>query len=107
MKRSIVIFLLGFSICSFTFSGFAQDDETRQATGLPMKIGENSNKDRAPLSGKITLQGSEASAIKHSKGGAGSASWARKVSGVHPRAPYHGGMPGQPSMTILTPLLSA
>ena len=64
MKRSIVIFLLGFSICSLTFSGFAQDDETRQATGLPMKIGENSNKDRAPLSGKITLQGSEASAIK-------------------------------------------
>lgn len=49
-----VIGILAFS----TTVGFAQDDETRQAMGLPMMVGKNStNRDKSPLSGKITIQG--------------------------------------------------
>jgi hypothetical protein len=47
--------------CSIVLSagiGKAQDDEARQATGLPILVGENaSDKSKAPLSGKITIQG--------------------------------------------------
>ncbi|HRH42845.1 MAG TPA: tetratricopeptide repeat protein [Pyrinomonadaceae bacterium] len=46
-------------------SVFAQDDETRQGTGLPMMIGENaSNRNRGNLSGKITIEGLDPSQPK-------------------------------------------
>lgn len=52
---------------SFAFAGAisAQDDETRQATGLPIMIGQNStNRISTTLTGKITVQGTDNSQIK-------------------------------------------
>jgi tetratricopeptide (TPR) repeat protein len=53
-KLSLLFLLSG----AFSGSVCAQDDEARQASGLPMLIGENSsNKSRGALSGKLTIQG--------------------------------------------------
>ncbi len=58
MKKISVFLQLCLLVILFANLGFAQDDETRQATGLPMKIGENAtNPTKGNLSGKITLQG--------------------------------------------------
>jgi tetratricopeptide (TPR) repeat protein len=55
-------FLLMISICGFVFG---QDDESRQATGLPMKIGENQgNTSKRNISGKITVHGLDPSQPK-------------------------------------------
>lgn len=46
---------------------YAQDDETRQATGLPMMIGRNStNRSVTALSGRITIQGADDQQVKPS-----------------------------------------
>lgn len=59
LGRLLSICFLGTAVC---ISAFAQDDETRQATGLPMKIGENvNNPTKTNLSGKITLEGLDTS----------------------------------------------
>src|SRR5580765_4076292 len=41
---------------AFSLNIVAQDDEARQATGLPMKIGEDVSGTRMNVSGKITLE---------------------------------------------------
>lgn len=62
MKKISVSLQLSLLVILITNSGFAQDDETRQATGLPMQIGENAtNRTRGNLSGKVTLEGVDAS----------------------------------------------
>lgn len=62
MKNIGIIFsLLIVLLLSITFAK-AQDDETRQATGLPIMIGQNSsNRANASLSGRITVQGMDSS----------------------------------------------
>lgn len=46
-------------------TAIAQDDETRQASGLPRMIGENAtDRTKAPLSGKLTIQGFDPSQLK-------------------------------------------
>ncbi|HRH42844.1 MAG TPA: tetratricopeptide repeat protein [Pyrinomonadaceae bacterium] len=62
MKKIRVSLQLCFLIILIASVGFAQDDETRQATGLPMKIGDDSAK--ANLSGKILMEGLDASQPK-------------------------------------------
>ena len=55
----LFIFFVNFSIA------FAQDDETRRATGLPMEAGRNAvNSEKGTLSGKITLAGLDPSQSK-------------------------------------------
>jgi tetratricopeptide (TPR) repeat protein len=65
MKTAITLlsfcFLLGLSAGTIK----AQDDETRQSSGLPRMIGENaSDRNKAPLSGRLTVQGLDASQPK-------------------------------------------
>lgn len=57
--KKIKVVLPVFFLCLLSLTlVFGQDDETRQASGLPMKIGENlANTNRANLSGKINLRG--------------------------------------------------
>jgi tetratricopeptide (TPR) repeat protein len=58
MKTFTAVLSLSFLIIFVTGTADAQDDETRQSSGLPMLVGENSsNKSKAPLSGKLTIQG--------------------------------------------------
>lgn len=55
----LFLFFVSFSIA------FAQDDETRRATGLPMEAGRNAvNSEKGTLSGKITLAGLDPSQPK-------------------------------------------
>ena len=65
MKKTTLMATLT-SICLMSSGSiFAQDDETRQSTGLPMKIGENvANTGKAALSGKVTIRGLDANAVK-------------------------------------------
>lgn len=63
------VFYTLFSLCllsvAFSGIGFAQDDETRQSSGLPRAIGENSaDKTKTSLSGKLTIQGLDPSQPK-------------------------------------------
>lgn len=61
MKILVAVLSFCFLTGSFNEIANAQDDETRQASGLPMLIGENaSNPNRAPLSGKLTVEGLDA-----------------------------------------------
>ncbi|HSK72494.1 MAG TPA: tetratricopeptide repeat protein [Pyrinomonadaceae bacterium] len=63
MKKTLSILPVFFFLI-FLSAGWAnaQDDETRQSSGLPRMIGENSsNRNQAPLSGKLTVQGLDAS----------------------------------------------
>lgn len=56
-RRLFIVVILFFLVVD---SVLAQDDETRQATGLPMKIGENTAQgNRMNVSGRVTLEGSE------------------------------------------------
>jgi tetratricopeptide (TPR) repeat protein len=64
MKNLFVLLTLCFfsSIC---ISVKAQDDESRQASGLPRAIGENvANRTKTNLSGKVTIEGREPSQPK-------------------------------------------
>ncbi|MBK9438616.1 MAG: hypothetical protein IPN51_11690 [Chloracidobacterium sp.] len=54
---SISILLL---VLTTAFTAFAQDDETREGTGLPTLIGENAERgNRMNISGRVTLQGTD------------------------------------------------
>lgn len=65
MKRFTGVLLICFLLFSASVSVFAQDDEARQSSGLPVLIGENSsNRTRTTLSGKLTLQGFDSSQAK-------------------------------------------
>jgi tetratricopeptide (TPR) repeat protein len=65
MRILITILTLYFLTISVVGIAHAQDDEARQATGLPMLIGENAtNRTKGPLSGKLTLQGLDSSQTK-------------------------------------------
>jgi cytochrome c-type biogenesis protein CcmH/NrfG len=60
----VILTLLSFCFL-FTLSANAQDDESRQATGLPRMVGESAtDRSRAPLSGKLTVYGLEESKPK-------------------------------------------
>lgn len=64
MKSFVRSGIIGISILTLSATvGFAQDDETRQASGLPMMIGGGS-KTQTPLSGKVTLLGLDTSKPK-------------------------------------------
>lgn len=60
MKKITVSLQLCFLVILIANLVFAQDDETRQATGLPMKIGGDSPT-KANLSGKIKIEGLDTS----------------------------------------------
>jgi tetratricopeptide (TPR) repeat protein len=58
MKLLVTLLSLFLLTNSFNSVVKAQDDEARQASGLPIMIGRNvTNSSRAPLSGKITVEG--------------------------------------------------
>jgi tetratricopeptide (TPR) repeat protein len=62
MKNIILMFLLLGILVGFSLG---QDEETRQGTGLPMKIGENlSNTNKGNISGKISLRNYDSSQPK-------------------------------------------
>lgn len=57
-KFSSMLLSFFFLAVFFTQPIKAQDDETRKSSSLPILVGENAgNRDRAALSGKITIQG--------------------------------------------------
>ena len=58
MKNTATFFAVSLFSALAVGSLCAQDDEARRATGLPMKIGENTRGDRMNVSGKITLESS-------------------------------------------------
>lgn len=64
MRSFVRLGIISIGILTFSVAiNFAQDDETRQAMGLPMMAGKNAtNREKAPLSGKITIQGIDSSA---------------------------------------------
>jgi Flp pilus assembly protein TadD len=65
MKTFFVTCRLLVVIPIFVITSFAQTDETRQATGLPMMIGGNSSTTgNVPLSGKLTIPGLDTSQSK-------------------------------------------
>jgi tetratricopeptide (TPR) repeat protein len=60
MKKIRFILLSFFLLGLFNGLVNGQDDETRQASGLPVLVGENaSNRTRGTLSGKLTVEGLE------------------------------------------------
>lgn len=59
MKNSACLLFLVVVIAMGPQLSFGQDDETRQGTGLPTRIGENSGGTKMNISGKITLEGVE------------------------------------------------
>ena len=60
MKKFLRSFSVVLLIVLASMAVFSQDDEMRQATGLPMKIGENSTPgDRMNVTGRITLETTE------------------------------------------------
>lgn len=62
MKKFTGILPICFLVVSAAINVFAQDDEARQSSGLPTLVGENSsNRTKTTLSGKITIQGLDAS----------------------------------------------
>jgi len=59
MKKCACLLLLIVVIAMAPELAFSQDDETRQGTGLPTRIGENAGGSQMNISGKITLAGLE------------------------------------------------
>lgn len=60
MKVIARVFLAASIATALSTSSVAQDDEARQATGLPMQAGENFNRaDRMNISGRISLETKE------------------------------------------------
>ena len=67
MKKLFVLLLLFFVFSSICKNVLAQDDEARQASGLPRMIGENvTDRTKTTLSGKVTMQGLDTSQPKPS-----------------------------------------
>ncbi|MEK7855381.1 MAG: tetratricopeptide repeat protein, partial [Acidobacteriota bacterium] len=57
MKVIARVFLATALIATISTAALSQDDETRQATGLPRQIGDNTRGPKMNVSGKITLEG--------------------------------------------------